>query len=113
MQHNQSYPLTPHQVEVSYAFKIIRYEIFIARTAQRYLKLVFQLWNENESFEVDQIYELYDDDSAHPAYYRFLDQFRQFGEIKDDVTVEDLIGEKGTCYIKHNSSHGKVYQQII
>ncbi len=113
MRFNHFNQLTPHQLQVLYNFQIIKYEVFQSRSYQRYLKLIFYLSNENESFEIDQLFELYDDDSAHPAYYRLLDQFRQFGEVKNDVTVEDLIGERGTCYVKHNYSNGKTYQQII
>lgn len=88
--------------EVIYSFKIDRYEILTSRENRQFLKLIFCLSNENESFEQDQLFELYEDGSIHDSYYQFIDQFRQFGEVNDVVYVEDLIGEKGTCYIKGN-----------
>ena len=101
------------QVNVEYVFQINRYEVITSRTSQRYLKLIFHVWNENENFEIDQLYMLYDDNSVHSSFYDFIDQFRQFGEIKDEIYVEDLIGERGTCYFKSNYSHGKTYKKIV
>lgn len=112
MQFN-SYNQTNIQNKPIYNVIIDRYEVFSSFTYRSYLKLICHLWNENESFEIDQVFELYDDGSVHQSFYEFVDQFRQFGEVKDDVTVEDLIGEKGTCTIKHHFSNGKVYQKIV
>lgn len=111
MQNNNFNQLTSLKVE--YAFQIDRYEVITARTSQRFLKLVFKVWNENEDFEIDQLYMLYDDNSAHSSFYDFTNQFRQFGEVKDEILVQDLIGERGTCYFKNNFSNGKVYQKIV
>lgn len=97
--------------EVIYSFKIDRYEVLTARENRRFLKIVLNLFNENENFEQDQVFELYEDDSVHDSFYQFVDQFRQFGEVKDEIYVEDLIGEKGTCYIKRNKFNH--YAKII
>lgn len=101
------------EVKVGYDFVIDRYEVLTSRKSQRFLKLVFKVWNENEDFEIDQLYMLYEDDSAHSSYYNFVEQFRQFGEIEEEFTVDDLIGERGTCYFKSNFSGGKVYKKIV
>jgi len=110
---NNNFNQSNTQKEVVYSFAIDRYEVFTSRSYQRYLKLIVQLWNENEGFEMDQLYELNDDDSVHLSFYRFVDQFRQFGEVNDEVYVDDLIGERGTCQIKYNYSHSRSYPKIV
>lgn len=97
--------------EMIYSFKIDRYEILTSQENRRFLKLVFYLFNENENFEQDQLFELYEDDTVHDSFFQFIDQFLQFGEVNDEVYVEDLIGEKGTCYIKRNKFNH--YAKII
>lgn len=103
----------PSQVKVEYDFAINRFEIITSHKAQRFLKLVFNVSNENENFDEDQLYLLDEDDNPHSSYYEFIEQLSQFEEIEDNHTVEDLIGKKGTCYFKSNFSGGKVYKKIV
>lgn len=103
----------PESNKVLYLFVIQEWKIFQSRSFRRYLKLVFRLWNENESFDVDQVFELYDNDTIHTSYFELIDQFRQFGEVNDEVDVNDLLGEKGTCYITENTFNGKTYRKIV
>lgn len=112
MQTNFTQPLESN--EVLYFFVIQEWKIFQSHSYRRYLKLVFHLWNENESFEVDQLFELYENDTLiHHSYDELIDQFRQFDEVNDEVQVNDLLGEKGTCYITRNTFNGKTYDKIV
>lgn len=95
-------------------FVISRYEIFESRADQEYLKLVFRLKNENESFEVDQIFPI---DSLGQLGFRYellLDQFEKFyGEIDRNVDYEDFVGERGSCFLKQSEYKGRFYQQVV
>lgn len=100
--------------KVFYKFKISRYEIFESKADQEYLKLVFSLNNENESFEVDQIFPI---DSLGQLGFRYeilLDQFEKFyGEIDRNADYEDFVGEKGTCFLEHSKYRGRIYQRVV
>lgn len=111
MQNNLSYIKKPLVVE--YSFKIRGYEFFYSRQSQRFLRIIFDVFNENESFDTEQIFMIYDDGTIHQSYYDFVNQFRAFGDVIDDVHPEDLINEQGTCYFEYRYSNGKTYQKII
>lgn len=109
---NNNFNQSNIQEEVEYSFVIDRYEVFTSRSNQQYLKLVFQLWNENEEFEKDQLYQLDGNGGIHPSFYEFVNQFSKFGEVIEEFGIEDLIGERGTCHIKSNFSKGRIYHKI-
>lgn len=102
------------KVKIFYKFTISRYEIFESKAGQEYLKLVFSLNNENESFEVDQIFPI---DSLGQLGYRYeklLDQFEKFyGEIDRNVDYKDFVGERGSCFLEQTQYKGRIYRHVI
>lgn len=106
-------PLPFYLQKVQNNFEIIHQEIFKSNSQQQFLKYVFKLTNENEEYEEDQMFLLDYEGYIHSSFYDFIDQFRQFGDVNEDFSVEDLIGEKGTCYFESHHSNGKTYKKIV
>jgi|SRR5699024_2397618 len=93
-------------------FEIINYSFFESRSNKHFLRFTFLLSNENEEFEKDQIFLIEDDGDFHKSFYDFIDQFACLVELKDDLALDDFIGEKGTCYLKNSLFNGKIYRNI-
>ncbi|WP_223553879.1 hypothetical protein [Lysinibacillus sphaericus] len=93
-------------------FVISKYEFFTSRSGQEFLRFVFILSNENESYEEDQIFLVEDNGDIHPSFNEFVEQFNRFIELKDNITFGDFIGEKGTCYMEPYNHYGKIYRKI-
>lgn len=98
---------------VIYRFVIERYEIFTSKYGRDYLKFVFLLSNENETFEEDQIFPIGLSNNYSPRFEEFVKQFSQFCELTDDNTFNDFIGEKGECYIDLSHYNGRTYRKLI
>lgn len=98
---------------VIYIFKIIKWEFFTSKAGQDFLRINFWLSNENEEFEEMQVFLVEENGDIHSSFNNFVDQFRQHTELKDDITLDDFIGESGTCYIHTYSYYGKTYRKIM
>lgn len=106
-------PLPFYLQKVQSNFEIIHQEIFTSNRQQQFLKYTFKLSNENGEYQEDQMFLLDDEGYIHSSFYDLIDQFRQFGEVNENFNVEDLVGEKGTCYFESHHSNGKVYKKIV
>ncbi|MGE8052878.1 hypothetical protein ACQKOD_02740 [Bacillus mycoides] len=75
--------------------------------------MYFWLSNENEEFEETQVFLVEENGDIHSSFTDFVDQFKQFIELKDDITFDDFIGETGTCYIHTYNHYLKKYRKIM
>ena len=103
----------PPIVKVPMHFKIIKYDFFTSRAGQEFLRMYFWLSNENEAYEETQVFLVEENGDIHSSFNDFVDQFRQYIELKDDITFADFIGESGTCYINNYNHYGKIYRKIV
>lgn len=103
----------PPIVKVPMHFEITKYDFFTSRAGQEFLRLYFWLSNENEEFEHTQVFLVEENGDIHSSFNDFVDQFRQFIELKDDITFDDFIGESGSCYIHDYNHHGNNYRKIM
>lgn len=98
--------------QVIYQFKIVRYDVFQSKNGKNFLRFVFFLFYENEQFEEEQVFLLDENGNPNWSFYRFLDQFSRYGELKDTIVAEDFIGERGTCYIEFAHRNGRIHRNI-
>lgn len=97
-----------------YHFEIVNCDTFPSKNKDfYYVKFIFALENGTGNYQVEQVFSFKGEYAPSKRLDEFFSQFMYFIELNETFSLEDFVGEKGTCFIEPVNANYQTYYKII